>query len=197
MLAQRRELLRELPPHRHRERGRDADVVQSTAVVVQPEQQGSDQLVLSGLVPPKSGDDAVCGSCVLHFDHRALARLVHAVLGLRDDAVEAGAFEARQPFGGNRRIARHRRDVDRRLDAGERLLEQRAPLALRRLAQVAAGSRKQIEGDERRRRVFRELRHARSRRMQAELQRIEIQPARGDDDDLAIDDASVRQANQQ
>ena len=49
------------------------------------------------LVPAEAGDDAVGGARVLDLDHRALAGLVRAVSRLRDDAVEAGAFEAREP----------------------------------------------------------------------------------------------------
>ena len=147
--AQRLELRRELPSHRHRERRGHADVVKGSVLVIEPEEQGSNERVLSILVPAESGDDAIRGARVLHFDHRALARLVDAELRLDDDPVEARALESRQPLCRGPRIACHRRQVNRRLDPGERALQQRPALGLRRLAQIAAVDGDQIEGDER------------------------------------------------
>ena len=133
VLPQRRQLRGELLAHRHRERRRDADVMQRPLVVVQPEQQRADR-ILSALVPAKTGDDAVGRARVLDLDHRALAGLVGAVVRLRDHAVEAGAFEALQPLGGDLAIARHRREVERRLDVRQQLLRaaSRRSLAARR-----------------------------------------------------------------
>ena len=62
------------PALRHRERGRDADVMQRALVVVQPEQQRPDERARTGLVPAEAGDDAVGGARVLDLEHRALAR---------------------------------------------------------------------------------------------------------------------------
>src|SRR5260370_31182415 len=55
-LAQRRQFLDQLPPARHRERRCDADVMEASPSVVQPEQQRSDPFVLPVLVPAKSRD---------------------------------------------------------------------------------------------------------------------------------------------
>src|SRR5581483_4997776 len=130
MRAERLELLRELAPPRHRERRGDADVVQPPAVVVQPEQQRSDELVLPRLVPAKTRDDAIRRARVLDLEHRALARLVYTVFRLRHDAVEARAFETLQPLGRDRDIARHRRQMNRRRHTVEQPLERRAPPGL-------------------------------------------------------------------
>ena len=54
-----------------------------------------------------------------------------------------------------------------------------------------------IEGDERRGRLFRQLRHARRRGMQSQLQGVEVEAARRGDDDLAVDDAVVREDSRQ
>ena len=198
-LAQRRQLGRPARlPHRHRERRRDADVVQPPASSYSPSSSDPTQLVLPRLVPAEAGDDAVGRARVLDLDHRALARL-------RTCRPAGFAITPSRPAPSNRAshsrataaIARHRRQVDRRLDARERALEPRAPLALRRRADVAAIDREQIERDERRRRLLRQLRDARRRRMQPHLQRVEVEAARRRDHDLAVDDAAVRQAGEQ
>ena len=126
----RRQLLGQLLAPGHRERRGHADVMQPPVIVVQPEQQRSDQLVLSRLVPAEAGDDAVGGARVLDLDHRALAGLVGAVGRLHDHAVEPRAFELRQPLDGLRVIARHRCEVDRRRR------RQRAAVPARRGARV-------------------------------------------------------------
>ena len=80
VIAQRFELERQFPPARHRERRRDADVMECAALVVQTEQQRSNQLVLPLFVPPETGDHTVRGARVLDLDHGALAGLVCASL---------------------------------------------------------------------------------------------------------------------
>src|SRR5262245_59229107 len=57
ILAQRLELLRELPAHRHGERRSDADVLQAAVVIVEAEQQRTDR-ILAALVPAETGHDA-------------------------------------------------------------------------------------------------------------------------------------------
>src|SRR5262249_52898899 len=104
-LPQRLELLRELAPRGHRERGRDADVLERSPVVVQAQQQRADD-AFPFLVPAKARDDAVGGARVLDLHHRALAGLVGPALWLRDHAVEPRAFEATEPLAGERAIAR-------------------------------------------------------------------------------------------
>src|SRR2546426_2049927 len=60
--TERRELSRELFAHRHGERRGHADVVQLPPVVVKPEQQRADELVLSSLVPAKARHDTLGSS---------------------------------------------------------------------------------------------------------------------------------------
>ncbi len=197
--AQRRQLLRQAAPHRHRERRRDADVMEHAGVVEQAEQQRADRLgaaVFGALVPAKAGDDAVGGARVLDLQHRPLARLVGRGERLGDDAVEAGAFELAQPRRRDVALARRRREVKRRRRAGE----QPSSAARRSSCERSAGSGhrgEQVEGDERRRRRARELGDARRRRMQPLLQGVEVEPVGADDDDLAVDDAAGRQPREQ
>ncbi len=180
-----------------RERGRDADVVEHAGVVVEAEQQGADELVLAALVPAEPRDDAVGGALVLDLGHHALARRVDQGVGLGDDAVEAGALEAIEPVARDRDVAGDRRDVDGGARAGERALEPVAALDERAAAQVVVVLGEQVPRDERGRRAGGERRHPRRGGVDAEQQRVEVEPAVGDDDDLAVEHAARGQRRAQ
>src|SRR5581483_1270655 len=90
------ELLRESAARPRVERGRDADVVQHAALVVQAEEQRPDD-PFAELVPAETADHALGGARVLHLDHGALARLVGKLAQLRHHPVEARALEALEP----------------------------------------------------------------------------------------------------
>ena len=79
----------------------------------------------------------------------------------------------------------------------EALLEQRAPLAERHVAQVAVAVAEQIEEDDRRRDLRRQQLHARRRRVNALLQHLEVERPSRDDDDLAVEDAALGQLGAQ
>ena len=172
-------------------------MVQPPLVVIQPEQERTDELVLPRLVPAKAGDDAVGGARVLHFDHRALAGLVRPVRRFRDHAVQARTLEARQPLGCLFRIARHRRQMNRRFGTGEQPLQLHAAFALRHVAQIPSVCRKRVERDKRGGRFFRELRDARRGGMKPQLKGVEIETAGRGDHDLAIDHAAIGQAGEE
>ena len=87
--------------------------------------------------------------------------------------------------------------MQRRCSPGERLFEPPAALVLRRAAQVASADGDRVEGDKRRRYFLRQLRDPRGRRVQPQLQRVEVEPARRRDHDLAVDHAAVRQGLEQ
>jgi hypothetical protein len=148
-------------------------------------------------VPAEAGDDAVGRPGVLDLEHRPLARLVDAGGGFGDDAVEAGALEPGQPIGGNGGVGCDRRQVNGRQHAGERRLEMPAPLGLGQTAQILVADRERIECDERGWTGVGQLGHPGSGRVQAQLQRVEVEPVRRRDDDLAVDDTAVRQAGNQ
>ncbi len=162
-------------------------------VIVQPEQQRPHEPVFSRLVPAKARDNTIGGARVLDLDHRALARLVHSVRRLDDDTIETGALKAREPIRRDRMIGRHRCEIDRRLDVSQEPLEAYAPLVLRLGAQVSPVDSNEIERHERRRRLPRQLRHARRRGVKAQLERIEIETVGCRDHDLTIDNAVIWQ----
>jgi hypothetical protein len=169
-------------------------VVERAGAVVEAEQERADELVLAVLVPAEPGDDAVRGARVLDLEHRALARLIGERVGLGHHAVEPGALEALEPVGGDGAIARHRRDVDRRLDAGEGLLEAGAALGLRAFAEVLVAEREQIPRDVARGVLGGEHLHARCGGVDAQEHRLEVELAVVRDHDLAVEDAAIGQA---
>ena len=117
-------------------------------LIVQAEEQRAHTRAGSILMPAKTCDGAVGCARMLYFDHRALAWLVDPALGFRNHTIETRAFEPREPVGCGLPIAGHRREIDRRRDAGEKPLEVSAPLGKGRRAKIAPGVGKQIEGDE-------------------------------------------------
>src|SRR6185369_7210589 len=196
ILLQRSELVSELLAHCHRERRGDTDVLQRAAVVIQTEQQRTHN-ILAGLVPAKAGDDALCGARVLDLDHRALVRLIRTRCRFCDHAVQASAFESRQPVVRDRAISRDGCQVNWRLHLGEQLLEGSTARRLRLAHQVFPTDLQDIERNERRWRFLRELGNTRGRGMQSQLQDVEVEPVLGHDHDLAVDDAVLRQTLQQ
>ena len=71
----------------------------------------------------------------------------------------------------------------------ERLLQTQAALGLRAGAEVAAVSGEQVERHEGGRRLGGELLHPPRRRVQSQLQGVEVEPTLGGDHDLAVDHA--------
>ena len=116
-------------------RRRTAPTAVRLAVGVEPEQQRADRLRL-GLVQAEAADDAVRRALVLDLEHRARVRLIRVLGVLGDDAVQAGALEVLEPAGGERLVARERRDVERRRGAGQRGLQRGAALPERPRLQV-------------------------------------------------------------
>jgi hypothetical protein len=152
---------------------------------VEPEQQRPDGGRV-GLVRAVAGHHAVRRAVVLDLRHDALARPVRVLAALGDQAVEAGALEALEPVRGEHRVARDRREMHGWRRTGERLLEQRAALAERTVRAVLVAEREQVEGYEARRRALGEQRDPAGRRVQALLQRPEVEPLRAGDDHLAV-----------
>ncbi len=83
--------------------------------------------------------------------------------------------------------------MDRRPGPGEHSLQGSSTLELRRAAEIAAIGGQKIEPDESRRNLRRQFRDARRGRMQAHLQRVEVEGVASRDDDLAVDDGPGRQ----
>src|SRR5437763_7603103 len=106
---QRREFLRQLTPFRHRERADRADVVQHARLVVEAEQERTDQLAgLAVDVPAQSREHAVGGAQVLVLEQNALAGRVRLVHRLADHTVQPGALDQLEPFPCGRRVGGRR-----------------------------------------------------------------------------------------
>jgi hypothetical protein len=122
-------------------------MVELAAVVIESKQQRSDR-VFAALVPAKTGEHTIGSARVLHFDHRAFARLIRRIHGLCNHAVKACALEFREPLGRQRAIARHRRQMNRLVDAVKGFLEEGSPVDLSGRHHVAAVERQQVESHE-------------------------------------------------
>jgi hypothetical protein len=167
--------------------------MQHALVVVQPEQQGTDHRARPVLVPAEARHHAVGGALVLHLHHRPLSGAVAAVQALGHDTVQTRAFEAVEPVQRQRPVGRGRRQVHRRPDTRQQLLQPLAAIAQRHLAQIAIALCQQIPQHDRRRRLLGQHRHARSGRVDPLQESVEVQPARPGDDDLAVQDSRPRQ----
>src|SRR5437868_4740851 len=137
-------------------------------------------------MPAETGDDAVAVALMLDLEHDTLVWLVNAGGGLRHDAVEAGSFEALEPVVGGGAIARGRRQMQRRFCVLQDSLE-RGSAHLERLApQVAIAFAKNVEEHHRGGDLLRQCLHPRCCRMQAKLQRLEVEGAVARDYDFAV-----------
>ena len=72
-------------------------------------------------------------------------------------------------------------------------IDQFAPLALRRRAQILIAQGEHVPADERRRSLFGEHAYPRFRRVYAQQQRLELESVRPRNHDLTVDDATFRQ----
>src|SRR5262249_57339157 len=101
--------------------------------------------------------------------------------------IETGPLETAKPVGGDVEFARRRRQVKRRDCGREQRFEYPATLLEGRSAEIPFAFAQQIEKDDRGRNLLGKKLHPRCRGMNAQLQRIEIQPAVSGDDDLAVE----------
>src|SRR4051812_11139733 len=190
--AQRRELLHELLAACHGEGRGDADVMERPLVVVEAEEKRPDHRPGTVLVPAEPGDHAVGGARVLDLHHLALAGEVVALEALGDDAVEARAFETREPVAGDGELTRRWREVDGRLRLRQRALELLAPFGERMVEEILVAEGEEVEGDVGGGSLRGEQLHPRGSRMDAQQERLELQAGGSGDDDLAVEDAALR-----
>jgi hypothetical protein len=161
-------------------------VVQPAAVVVQAEEERARKRPVGKHA--EASDDAVGGLLVLHLDHLPAPRDVRKVAMLGDDAVDARALEALEPPLRDRRVVGDRRQAKSPASVSEKLLEPAPPLGERRLPEVVAAEGDEVEGDERRGRLGAETRDARRRGVEPREERLEVEAAVVDDDELAVED---------
>ena len=140
-----------------------------------------------------AGDHAVRRADVLDLRHHALVGLVGEVGALGDQAVQAGALEALEPAARERLVLRDRRDVDRRRGAGQRPFERGAAGGERLAREVVVAEREQVEGHEAGGGLAGQPLDAAGGRVDALLERPEVQPAVTGDHDLAVDDRARRE----
>src|SRR5688500_3176335 len=162
-------------------------MMERALVVEQPEQQRADAVLVTLLVPAKARHDTIAVALVLDLEHHALVRLVGHGPRLRDDAVEPGAFEACKPICCDRNVWRGRRQIQGRLGTSQQLRQALPPPLERQGTQVALTLRQQIEKYDRRRSLFREHTYTRCRRMNAHLQRVEVERALASDHDFTVE----------
>ena len=166
-------------------------MVELADVVVQPEQERSDERPGPVLVPAEAGHDAVGRALVLDLEHRPLARLVRGVEPLGDDPVEPGALEPVEPVGRLGPVAGRRGQVDRRLGRPEDRLEPGAPLSLLDRPEVLVPERQEVPRHEAGRRLGRQHPDPRFGRVDPEQERVEVErPVGPRDHDLAVEDAA-------
>ena len=127
------------------------------------------------------------------LQHGPLARLVAAVGRLCDHAIQPRALELIQPLKRFLPVGGRGGEVDRRAQLRREALELAPALLLRSIHQTLPVYCQKIEGYERGWRLLREFGYPRGRRMEPELQQVEVEPVRGHDHDLSVQYASRRQ----
>src|SRR5690348_3657814 len=174
-----------------------ADVLQRAAVIIKSQKQRTNRRALAFLVPAKSRDYAIAVALMLHLEHDALVRLIRSRDRLGYHAIQARAFKSPKPIRSHRSVPRCRRQMNRRLGRTHQLFQPLPPFLERLFPQIARALAEQIEKHDRRRNLFRQKLHARCRRVQPQLQILEIQRAIFRDDDLAIQHGACRQLRAQ
>ena len=126
----------------------------------------------------ETGHHAIAIALVFHLEHHALVRLVESRGRLGHDAVETRAFEAAKPIGRDARFAGCGSQVERRRRGRKAAFPVCSRRALKGFApQIAVSFAKQIEKDDGCRRLLRQKLHPRRGRMNAELERLEVETA--------------------
>ncbi len=142
------------------------------------------------LLPADADDDAVRG--LLRLDlHDAVARAgeIRQVAAFGDDSVEADRLEPLEPIDRLGLIARGGRELEAPCDSPEL----RPALRERLFPDLLALPDEDIEGDEARRDLRRQLSHAALGRMQPHLHGVEVEHALALDHDLAVERGLRRQ----
>ncbi len=134
-----------------------------------------------------AADDAIGRAAVLHLHHHALAGPVGQ---LERAAMTPSSPAPSKRSNQSRAVAGPRLGVKKSADGVGRARASRGALK-RQLAQVPVAEREQVERDEARRSLLRELLHARRGGVDALLQRVEVEPGRAGNDELAVEDASL------
>ena len=169
------------------EAGAHADVLQVAGIIEEPEEERPHVRARAVLVPAEASHHAVAIPLVLHLEHDALVGLVPDRDRFGHDAIEAGAFEAAEPIGGDVRLAGRRSEVNGRGGVGEQFLQAAAAILKGLVAEIAIAFAEEIEEDHGGGDLAGKQFDARGGGMEAQLEGVEIQAGVPDDDDLAIE----------
>src|SRR5580658_5094091 len=154
-------------------------------IVKQAQQKRSDS-TLHLLVPPEASYHTVAIAIMLHLEHRALVRFIDTIQRLRHHTVEPRALKPLKPIRRNTAIGRRRRQMNRRSHSNQRLLQRFSSKSKGLIPQIARSLTKQIEKYHCRRTLLRQQLDSRCRRMQTQLQFLEIERAALGNHNLAI-----------
>ena len=125
---------------------------------------------------------------MLDFEHDSLVGLIGEISRLGDDSIEAGAFEAVEPVESDVAVGGGGSDVNRRLCGVEGGFEHGAALLKGLLAKIPIALAKDVEEDAGSRGFRGEEFYTRGGGVNAELQRIEVEPSFPGNDEFAIED---------
>lgn len=197
VLAEGGEEVDELAAFGFSEAGAGAYVLELAGVVVQAEEERTDEGVFAAFVPAKAGDDAVAVALVLDLEHGPLVGLIDAAGCFGDDAVEARTFEAAEPVFGLCVIPCGGCEVERRLGAGEHLLETLAACAEGLVAEVVVAGGEEVKEDDAGRGLAGKQLDAALGGVDALGECVEVEAMGAGDDNLAIEDALRRELGEE
>src|SRR5438552_5658315 len=183
----------------HGEARAEADVVQQSGVVVEPEEQRAD--LAARLRVAEAAHHAVDRAHALDLAHgRSLPGRVGRVRALGHNAVEPARAELGEPATRQRTVGGDGGEPQRpiRRHVREELLEPSPPLREGQRGEIATGVvHERIEDEIGHRRLAREFPHTALGRMDALQEGVEVEPPVAGDDDLPVeDDAPERQRAQ-
>src|SRR5215469_6044284 len=144
-------------------------------------------------MPSKSRNDAIALALMFHLEHHSLVRFVSARHRFGNDSIEPRAFEPAEPISSNGTVLSRRRYMDggrRRREYGLQFISARGQ---RLGAKIAILEAQQIEEDHRRGGLLGKHLDSRRSRMKPQLQRIKVETILTHNDDLAIENAAIRQ----
>src|SRR6202041_1811393 len=96
-------------------------------------------------MPAESSNNAIAVAFVFHFKHHSLIRLVSSCRIFGHHTIQARAFKAAKPIGGNTPIAGCRCEMNRRSHRSKQRFQFASPLLKRLAAEIAITKAKQVE----------------------------------------------------
>src|SRR6201986_4091804 len=148
-------------------------------------------------MPAKTRYDTIAVALMLDLQHRALVRRVWPTDRLRDYAIEPRTFEACEPVLRGCGVPRCGCEMQWCTQVDENPFELGAPGGKRLVAQIMIVELKQVEEDNRGRQLCGKCLYTRRCGVEAQRQSVKIQAAITRNDNLTIQNASLRQLFEQ